>query len=380
MNSNFEDLMREATRLTRSGLLAEATQVLQHGLGSSVPRTFAEPRMPAKPTASAWQARSAGPLYGGTRVEPGRDDSHGSVRSGAHTHLNLTREYRLYMPPQKHRGARPLVVMLHGCTQNPDDFAAGTGMDIRAREQGFYVLYPAQAQKANAGGCWNWFKPNHQRHGAGEPALLASLTLEVMKDHDIDVRRVYVAGLSAGGAMAAITAQAYPNLFAALGVHSGLPPGSAHDAMSALAVMKSGQAEPGPGRTQPLCAPQAEPGASSIFVPTIVFHGDQDTTVHPRNGEQIVAATLQSAVDGGPGSGTPLRVEQGASMQGRPFTRQVHVASDGASLAEHWLVHGAGHAWSGGQAAGSYTDPRGPDATAEMLRFFFEHPRREAAS
>ena len=294
--------------------------------------------------------------------------------SGTHTHASLTRAYKLYAPAGAAGKPLALVVMLHGCTQNPDDFAAGTGMNERAREQGFFVLYPEQSQAANPQRCWNWFKHNHQQRGGGEPAFIASLTQVVMQQHGIDSRRVYIAGLSAGGAMAAIVASAYPEIFAAVGVHSGLPSGAASNVAEALSAMKSGATGLG------LRTRASRVGSDSSAVPTIVFHGDQDQTVNARNGEQVIADVLGSAAAEFAAAGevssaakTP-QVEQGVSAKGRRFTRSTHHAQTGKALAEHWLVHGAGHAWSGGHASGSYTDASGPDATREMLRFFFDHP------
>jgi poly(hydroxyalkanoate) depolymerase family esterase len=246
--------------------------------------------------------------------------------------------------------------MLHGCTQSPDDFAAGTRMNELARQQGCYVLYPAQAQKANPQRCWNWFKHSHQVRGRGEPAMLAAMTREVMAAHAVDPSRVYVAGLSAGGAMAAILIDAYPELYAAAGVHSGLAAGSAKDLPSALGAMRSGHAGSPTGMARR---------------PVIVFHGDADTTVHPGNGQHVIEASVGAA-----GAADPDRRR---AAGGRHYTLSVHKADDGRVLAEHWVVHGSPHAWSGGSRQGSYTDPQGPDASAEMLRFFLEHPRREAA-
>ena len=267
--------------------------------------------------------------------------------TGSHSDASGTRAYKLYVPPGYRGQALPLVLMLHGCTQNPDDFAAGTGMNDAALERDFFVLYPAQAQHVNASRCWNWFKHNHQGRGRGEPALLAGMTRDVMRRYNIDLHRVYVAGLSAGGAMAAILGDAYPDLFAAVGVHSGLPTGSATDVKSAFTAMKAGAAAAAStGRTPP----------------TIVFHGDQDTTVHPVNGEQVVAACA--------GAARPEFV-RARSGNGRAYTRCIYRDAGSRVVAEHWVVHGAGHAWSGGNARGSYTDSKGPDATEEMLRFFF---------
>ena len=244
--------------------------------------------------------------------------------------------------------------MLHGCTQNSDDFAAGTGMNELAKAQGFYVLYPEQSANANPQRCWNWFKHNHQSRGRGEAALLASMTLAVIQQHGIDSRRVYIAGLSAGGAMAAIVAAAYPEIFAAVGVHSGLAVGAAGNVAEALAAMKSGAAD-------------IKLASSSRAVPTIVFHGDQDRTVHPRNGDQV-SEQMMTALH----AGSEKSVQQGNSNKGRRFTRTCHLKDD-VKFAELWVLHGAGHAWSGGNATGSYTDPSGPDASSEMLRFFSEH-------
>jgi poly(hydroxyalkanoate) depolymerase family esterase len=273
--------------------------------------------------------------------------------AGRHGGAGLAgRDYKLFIPPGAGSRPMPLVLMLHGCTQNPDDFAAGTRMNELAAAHGFFVLYPAQAQRANPQRCWNWFKSNHQGRGRGEPEILAGMVREVMARQSIDPDRVYVAGLSAGGAMAAIVGAAYPELIAAVGVHSGLAAGAAHDVASALEAMKTGAAR----------KPRA------VARPTIVFHGDADGTVHPANGKQVIEAA-------GPAGGTSIESEQLRANGRRPATRQVHRDGSGAVVMEHWSVHGSPHAWSGGSARGSYTDPQGPDASAEMLRFFLEHPR-----
>jgi poly(3-hydroxybutyrate) depolymerase len=282
--------------------------------------------------------------------------------------------------------------MLHGCTQDPDDFATGTRMNALAQERGLFVLYPAQAPRSNAHKCWNWFVPGDQRRGRGEPALLAGMTRHVMATHPIDADRVWVAGLSAGGAMAAILAREYPDLFAAAGIHSGLPPGAAHDVVSAFSAMKSGATSalpswPGASGHAPIRTPLvAWPGtalAENVAVPSadaahgapvIVFHGDADTTVNALNGSHAIDAALGAA----PAEASRESSAAGAG-EGRTFTRTVYrragATRHAPSRAEHWVVHGAGHAWSGGDAAGSFTEGRGPDASREMLRFFAEHPR-----
>lgn len=275
--------------------------------------------------------------------------------SFAHQHRHIA--YKLFVPARGAGQKRPLLLMLHGCTQDPDDFAAGTQMNRLAAERGFLVLYPTQTKQHNAAKCWNWFLPQHQQRERGEPALLAALTQSVMADHAVDPARVYVAGLSAGGAMAHILARTHPELFAAVGVHSGLPIGAAKDLMSAVAAMKNGA--PAAARTGPVR-------------PTIVFHGDADETVHPRNGEEVATAALAAEA----GGDRPLAHEtQGRSKQGRAYARRTYADTHGRITVEHWLLHGAGHAWAGGNAEGSFTDPTGPDASAEMLRFFLSHPQ-----
>jgi poly(hydroxyalkanoate) depolymerase family esterase len=264
-----------------------------------------------------------------------------------------SRAYKTYVPAGGAGEARALVVMLHGCKQNPDDFAAGTRMNELADELGFIVAYPQQARLANPQRCWNWFRAGDQQRGHGEPAIIAGITREVMARHGVDARRVFVAGLSAGGAMAAILAHAYPDLYAAVGIHSGLAYAAARDLPSALAAMR-GEA-PVTGEL---------PGEPRHAVPTIVFHGDDDTTVHPRNAEQAMARVAPAGA-GAP----PPRVESG-EKRGFGYTRTVQAGPAGKPLAEHWLVHGAGHAWSGGSLEGSFADPRGPEASREMLRFF----------
>ncbi|RVU15049.1 extracellular catalytic domain type 1 short-chain-length polyhydroxyalkanoate depolymerase [Methylobacterium oryzihabitans] len=259
------------------------------------------------------------------------------------------RGYKLYVPGGYRGQPVPLVVMLHGCTQNPDDFAAGTGMNRIAEAETFLVAYPAQTAAANHARCWNWFNTADQGRDRGEAAIVAGLTRAVMAEFAIDPRRVYVAGLSAGGAAAANLGAAYPDLYAAVGVHSGLCAGAAHDLPSAMMAMRQGAA----------AAPQG-----GALAPTIVFHGARDTTVHPRNGAQVIAA---AAV-------VELRREAGQVSGGHSWQRTIYRDAQGRPDFEHWVIEGSGHAWSGGDPAGSYTDPHGPDASREMWRFFAEHP------
>jgi poly(hydroxyalkanoate) depolymerase family esterase len=282
------------------------------------------------------------------------------------------RSYKLYVPSSYVVGeAVPLVVMLHGCTQNPDDFAAGTHMNVLAEEHTFLVAYPAQAQNANISKCWNWFETVDQQRGRGEPSLIAGITRQIVDEYNVDVDRVYVAGMSAGGAMAAIMGEAYPDLYAAVGVHSGLAPGAAHDLSSAFTAMRGGS----PGGA---VSARRVAGESARTLPTIVFHGDRDMTVHPRNGDQLIA---HFANTGGreikEAPALRARVRQGQVPGGHSYTCSTyHDASDRA-VVERWTVNDLGHAWSGGSLPGSYTDPKGPDASAEMVRFFNQHLRRE---
>jgi poly(hydroxyalkanoate) depolymerase family esterase len=264
-----------------------------------------------------------------------------------------SRAYKLYVPSGHADEPLPLLVMLHGCTQSPDDFAAGTRMNLIAEEQKFLVAYPAQPSSANMGKCWNWFNSGDQRRDNGEPSIIAGITREIMEKFPVEPERVYIAGLSAGGAAAANMGSLYPDLYAAIGVHSGLACGAASDMPSAFTAMKQGAT-----------ATKSRLGGETV--PAIVFHGDRDTTVHPANGDDVV-------VQAKGGANLQATVTSGVAAGGRKFTRTVHADAKGLPVAEHWILHGAGHAWSGGDASGSYTDPRGPDASREMMRFFARH-------
>ncbi len=292
---------------------------------------------------------------------------------GAYTNHAGTRSYKLYIPSGYRGQPVPLVVMLHGCTQDPDDFSAGTRMNELAEEQVFLVAYPAQSPAANQSKCWNWFQAGDQQRDRGEPSIIAGLTRQIVANHSVDARRIYVAGLSAGGAMAVTLGMTYPDLYAAVGVHSGLPHGVAQDLPSAFAAMRSGKGD-GTRRCR----------GGTAGVPAIVFHGDRDTTVHPCNGDEVIAqcAPTHAGREATPADGrTPrVSVERGQVPQGHAYTRTIYHDSEGNPLVEQWLVHGAGHAWSGGSPRGSYTDPKGPDATLEMLRFFDQHPQGERAA
>ncbi|MFV0675842.1 alpha/beta hydrolase family esterase [Variovorax sp. tm] len=354
--------MSEATQLTRGGRLMDATRAIQRALHAR--GAGAEPA-PARPAGNA----DADVIDVESRLIAS-DERDGPVPAfgeagdaeqwtkGTFTHQGRMIDYMLFVPAGAGEAPhpRPLILMLHGCTQNPADFAAGTRMNEHARALGAVVLYPAQTHHANGQKCWNWFKPQHQQRGRGEPALLAALTQRIVKENGVDSARVYAAGLSAGGAMADILGHCYPDVFAAVGVHSGLPHGAASDVISALAVMKSGM----PAQAKVRDAVEGVAGVATP--PTIVFHGDADGTVHESNGMAIVLATQAAA-----------EICEGQSAGGQRFTRTLYAATPGRGVVEHWRLHGAGHAWSGGSSHGSYTEPRGIDASREMLRFFLTH-------
>lgn len=264
--------------------------------------------------------------------------------------------YHVYSPGRSGDGNAALIIMLHGCHQTAEDFAAGTRMNQMADLHGLTVVYPAQSSQANAMNCWNWFAEKDQERGQGEPCLIAAIARRVALERGIDQRRIYVAGMSAGGAMSVILGSTYPDLFAAVGVHSGLPYRAARDASSALSAMR------GPNDQS------AEAGfPTPRAIPTIVFHGDRDATVDPSNGSAIAQHVAANAAR----SGAPIQeTVQDLSHGGRICTTTTYRRSAGPPLAEHWLVHGAGHAWCGGSPLGSFTDAAGPDASAEMVRFF----------
>lgn len=342
--------MRAATRtLWRSGPVTPGAAVRQamsnanalHRVAQQQMRDFTMSAATPEPAPTPATTPTPAPAAAGAPLT-------GTFIAGVHATGAGARDYKLYVPASYTGAPAPLVVMLHGCTQDPDDFATGTGMNVLAEEVGCLVLYPAQSKSANPSRCWNWFNAVDQRRDEGEPSIIAGMTQAIMETYAVDADQVYVAGLSAGGAMATIMGTLYPDLYAAVGVHSGLPFASANDLSSALAAMK-GDFRRSQVENQPL--------------PIIVFHGDRDTTVHPANGEEVVAQGARHL----PQPGT---TEPGNVPDGYAYTRTLYPADDGTVQAEHWLVHGAGHAWSGGNARGSYTDGKGPDASREMMRFF----------
>jgi len=402
--------MMEVTRLTRQGRLQEAMAVLRgvfpgvhasadsrgndgdarHEASARKSR-FLSPVPPPKDAQSSWSARQSadhrGNIGGPPPAMPGgfldRLRKLGTVRGpdgligraarpapppspdGAvfedrcFANEAGSRTYKIYVPSRYKGEALPLLVMLHGCTQSPDDFAAGTRMNELAEEQMFLVAYPAQAQSANASRCWNWFNGGDQLRDQGEPSLIAGITRQIMSDFPIEPGRVYVAGLSAGGAAAAVMGSTYADLYTAIGVHSGLACGAARDVPSAFAAMRQGGAS----------IARSPHGAGGRLVPTIVFHGDGDMTVNPVNSDQVIAQSKAA-------TSLSTKVSRGKAPGGITYTRTIQTDHAGRSMFEQWVLHGAGHAWSGGSAASSYTEPRGPDASREMVRFFLQHSTR----
>jgi poly(hydroxyalkanoate) depolymerase family esterase len=330
--------MAEVTRLTREGRLHEAMAVLRGRAQGAPSGTVAGRGFPRLPDAPAAAPPPAAPRPDGASFAEHRFTSAAGSRA-----------YKLYIPSGYRGQPLPLIVMLHGCTQSPDHFAAGTRMNDVAEDATFLVAYPAQTKAANMSKCWNWFSAADQARGRGEPALIAGLTAQVGEQVAVTRGRVFVAGLSAGGAAAAVMGAAYPDVYAGVGVHSGLACGAARDMPSAFAAMRDG----GPGRVD----------GSLGSVPTIVFHGDRDATVHPVNGDHVISQAK-------PAEALDVAVEQGRSVGGMAYTRRVQRDGSGRAVIEQWILHGAGHAWSGGSPAGTYTDPRGPDASREMARFF----------
>ena len=296
----------------------------------------------------------------------------GRYLSGSCTNHAGTRAYKLYIPSSYKGQALPLVVMLHGCTQHPDDFAAGTGMNAVAENNNCFVVYPAQTQAANGSHCWNWFNASDQQRDKGEPSIIADITREIIREYKIDTSRIYVAGMSAGGAMATVMGATYPELYAAVGIHSGVPYAVAHDMPSAFAAMKNRKAK---AAAQEATTTAKTPPPFGNTMPVIVFHGDSDSTVHPCNGDQVLAQCVPTA-DAMPRQDANIKVEKGAVPNGRTFTKTILYDAQGKAIAEKWIVHGAGHAWSGGSSNGSYTDPLGPNAAREMLRFFYMHAKK----
>lgn len=383
----FNQSMRRATRLTGMGAWMDATRLIQKTLAGSAQAHRREDRQPQyaanDPKVIDIEAREVSRNEVQPNAAPARPHDHPASQPVQQPHrhepdtasfssatLRFDKHdypYRLFIPPRPAAGSSaglmPLVVLLHGCKQDALDFSNGTAMNVLASEHGCMVLYPEQIASANAAMCWNWFEPGHQKPDRGEPGMIAALVRKVIAQHGADPERVYIAGLSAGGAMAAVVAGLYPQLFAALGVHSGLAAGAAQDLMSAFKAMRSGAK----GKTR-----AAHKSADKSALPTIVFHGTADKTVHPDNGDFIADAALAALKDSGLALHKSSPTAPGGSAHAE---RVVYSNAEGKPYVEHWSVSGGQHAWSGGDAAGSYTDPEGPSASRAMLTFFLQHCR-----
>ncbi|WP_020654720.1 extracellular catalytic domain type 1 short-chain-length polyhydroxyalkanoate depolymerase [Massilia niastensis] len=307
-------------------------------------------------TSLAFGGFGAAPLLPGSL--PASERGAGQFTSGLFESDAGSLHYKLFVPSTYDGTPLPLVVMLHGCGQNADDFALGTGMNELAEQFGCLVVYPEQSRGANWQGCWNWFEKAHHERDQGEPALIAGITQKIIADYAVDRTRVGIAGLSAGGSMAVILGRTYPDLYTAVGCHSGLAHGSATDSFGAMQAMRHG------ADVCPLVDTD-----STIDVPVIVFHGDMDDTVHLSNSMGVVRQSIEASSARVTDDDAEVLTED-AGAATRAFTRSVHRGQAGEVLAEHWTVHGAGHAWSGGSRRGTYTDAHGPDASKEMLRFF----------
>jgi len=409
LNENIRAHMSEATRALMSGGAGAATAAIQEalkGMPGHMGKGTAAPRMPDFMRNMDF---STGKSFGGRegipdfvtdllarlgvpssqdgwavdkhlwdpepQVQP-VDEPEAEAKSGGQfltksfTNHAGTRDYKVYIPSSFHGQAMPVMVMLHGCTQNPDDFARGTRMNAVAEEKQCFVVYPAQSQSANSSKCWNWFKAVDQQRDQGEPSIIAGITRQVISDYKLDTKHVYVAGLSSGGAMAIIMGTTYPDLYAAVGVHSGLPYGAAQDLPSAFSAMRRGMSGAPGNNTRP-----SDANSRLGSIPIIVFHGDRDTTVNVSNGDQLMKQNVSG--ERGRASATSNRinpdviVQEGKVPNGHGYTRTSHHDESGRTVGEHWVIHGAGHAWAGGSRSGSYTDARGPDASGEMMRFFY---------
>lgn len=383
MSRTFASALRRAGRLMRPAKVKKATRATGKALAGLMVKTalaaltpkpvkprIAKPKptkaAPAKPKPAKVPkvGRSLGMVLAQLRAGQGAGAGEAAPRipPGAqyiarqHRSTQGSRGYKLYLPASLSGPPEGVILMLHGCQQTPDDFALGTHMNTLAEKHRLAIAYPAQTSDHNPARCWNWFKPANQIRGSGEPALLAALARKLMREFGLARGRVFVAGLSAGGATAALLADLYPDVFAAAGIHSGLPRGAAQSTLTAIRAMRRG------GTASP--AATVPPGPNPVR--RIIFQGRSDSTVHPSNAEALVAAALGGAAE-------PVRTRKG-EVAGRAYVRSSYADAGGVVVLELWMIEGTGHAWSGGRAAGSYTDRQGPDASAQMVRFFLEGP------
>lgn len=359
-NFNVESLLSKTDGANHAHILAANDLVqrtlAQHGLAlpsNGEPIGVVPPSMPSMPPMGNPLAGFK-PPFGKPSAQSIAVPDGAEFRQEQFTCAAGSRAYRTYIPSNAASGVTGIVVMLHGCTQNPEDFALGTGMNELAEEHGFIVVYPQQSRGDNAQSCWNWFSRGDQQRERGEPAILAGMTRKVMDEFSVPAQSTFVAGLSAGAAMAVILGETYPDIFSAVGAHSGLPFGSAKDVPSAFAAMAGNGCD------------VSKKVSDAPAVRTIVFHGSADTTVNSSNGDCIARDVMDR------GAQLTIEANEPGTTSGRNFNRKSMTTADGTTELEYWFVDGLGHAWSGGQPSGTYTDMKGPDASAEMIRFFFE--------
>lgn len=354
--------------LTAAGLAGRAGSV-RRAIDSALTRAGLLHRAPAAKEAGPQLLKELNGIHVPVPEEIGPTE--GAPDPGFTSHLHEgsrgSLAYKLFVPSSYSGQPLPLIVMLHGCKQNPDDFAAGTRMNLVAEQRGFLAVYPAQDVRANGSNCWNWFNTAEQGRDGREASLIAGIVDEVAQRVATSRSQVFVAGLSAGGAMAVILGNGYPDLFAGMAVHSGLPLGAANDVPSALAAMRGrGTSMASPGR---MAATSSQRG-----VRTLVLHGDADFTVSASNGDAVVGqavAAFERA--GGPLSATPALTKQ---INGRQAVRVDYANAQGEVMVRDLRVHGGGHAWFGGSPTGSFTDATGPDASTEIASFFLPEEQR----
>jgi len=292
-----------------------------------------------------------------------------------------SRPYFVYTPEHYQVGTPvPLIVMLHGCIQTAVDFATGTQMNQLAEQYNFIVAYPQQTSIYNPSLCWNWFNPANQFRGSGEPAIIAGIVQEIERNTarwTIDGHRIYVTGISAGGAMAVILGATYPDIFAAIGVHSGVEYRAITSLLSGGEVFLDG----GPDPIQQGQEAFAAMGSFARVVPTIVFHGTDDVVANPIDGNQVVQQWMETDFLASHGTydagfNHPSSTMHGQVPEGHSYTVYRWNDNGGNEVQEYWLINGMGHAWSGGNP-GDFTDLQGPSASLAMYLFFKNHPMRE---
>ena len=383
INETIQRALASAGLDTKAGPMHGVTEIIRRALAAGRPAE-ANPRfddesvidvearvVPAGGETNA--ARDREPAISAARQRPGSFETHEFSNDAG------SRTYKLYVPAGESDAPRAMIVMLHGCTQSADDFAAGIHMNALADEHGFIVAYPEQAANANGSKCWNWFKPQDQLRGAGEPSMIAGIAAR-LRGYRIDPSRIFVAGLSAGAAMAVVLGENPPEVFAAVGAHSGLPYGSAQDMPSALAAMKGGRSGMPGLKNATRCGRSAAQESRA---------GGAGHRVPRRSGQHRAAEERRT--HRAAGTGRARRSSRGrrpacqygdrrhlGRCLGGSAARSTPTPSGQARI-ESWTLHGAGHAWSGGHSSGSYTDGTGPDASAEMVRFFMALPRAGSA-